>query len=108
MLRPLTKLGQALAELYAEVEVPEDIPFLGIKAGRYDVQRLIYWHFAKLFWNEAFTLEENNHVNFDWYHPRYAHRQTEEEVRHWCEEAGLSIIHFDVQESGFTVRAIKG
>jgi arsenite methyltransferase len=107
MLRPLTKLGQSLAELKAEVEVPEDIPYLGIKAGRYDVQRLIYWNFAKLFWNEAFAFEENNHINFDWYHPRYAHRQTEDEVRRWCAECGLSIIHFDVQESGFTVRAIK-
>jgi arsenite methyltransferase len=107
MLRPLTRLGQALAELHAEVEVPEDIPYLGIKAGRCDVQRLIYWHFAKLFWNEAFSFELNNHVNFDWYHPRYAHRHIEEEIRRWCNEAGLSVIHFDVQESGFTVRAIK-
>jgi len=108
VLRPLTKLGQALAELHAEVEVPEDIPYLGIKAGRYDVQRLIYWNFAKLFWNEGRTFEENNVVNFDWYHPRYAHRHTEDEVRRWCDEAGLSIVHFDVQESGFTVRAVKG
>jgi SAM-dependent methyltransferase len=107
-LRPLTKLGQALARLRTEVEVPEDIPCLGIRAGRYDIQRLIYWHFSKLFWNEGFTFEENNHVNFDWYHPRYGHRQTEEEVRRWCREAGLSIFHFDEQESGFTVRAIKG
>jgi ubiquinone/menaquinone biosynthesis C-methylase UbiE len=106
-LHPLTKLGQALAELRTEVEVLEDIPYLGIKAGRYDIQRLIYWHFAKLFWNEAFTFEENHHVNFDWYHPKYAHRQTEEEVRRWCGEANLSIFHFDAQESGFTVRAIK-
>jgi len=107
MLRPLTKLGQALAELKKEIEIPEDIPYLGIKAGRYDIQRLIYWHFAKLFWNEEFTFEENHHVNFDWYHPKYAHRQAEEEVRRWCHESGLSIIHFDVQDSGFTVRAIK-
>jgi arsenite methyltransferase len=107
-LRPLTKLGQTLSELRTEVEVLEDIPYLGIKAGRYDIQRLVYWHFAKLFWNEAFTFEENNHVNFDWYHPKYAHRQTEEEVRRWCGEAGLSIFHFDIQESGFTVRAIRG
>jgi SAM-dependent methyltransferase len=106
-LRPLTRLAQALAELHAEVEVPEDIPDLGIKAGRYDVQRLLYWHFAKVFWNEDLSFEENTHVNFDWYHPRYAHRQTEEEVRRWCTEAGLGIVHFDVQESGFTVRAIK-
>lgn len=108
LLRPLTRLGQALAELKTAVDVPEDIPYLGIKAGRYDVQRLIYWHFAKLFWNEALTFEENNHVNFDWYHPRYAHRQTEEDIRRWCAEGGLRITHLDAQESGFTVRASKG
>jgi len=107
LLRPLTKLGEALAELHAEVEVPEDVPYLGIKAGRYDVQRLIYWHFAKLFWNEGRTFKENNSVNFDWYHPRYAHRQSEEQIRRWCDEAGLFIVHFDCQESGFTVRAIR-
>jgi SAM-dependent methyltransferase len=104
MLRPLTRLGQALAELRAEVEVPEDIPYLGLKAGRYDVQRLMYWHFAKLFWNTSFSLEENTHVNFDWYHPRYAHRHTEDEVRRWCDESGLTVSRFHAQESGFTVR----
>jgi len=107
-LRSLTKLGQALAELHQEVEVREDIPYLGIKAGRYDIQRLLYWSVAKMYWNDAFSFEENHHVNFDWYHPRYAHRQTEEEVRRWCDEASLSITHFDVEESGFTVRAVKG
>ena len=107
LLRPLTSLGQKLAELHCQVEVPDDIPYLGIKAGRYDIQRLIYWHFAKMFWNENLSFEENNHVNFDWYHPRYAHRQTEEEVRRWCAQAHLSITHFNVEESGFTVRAIK-
>ncbi|HYY92948.1 MAG TPA: methyltransferase domain-containing protein [Pyrinomonadaceae bacterium] len=107
MLLPLTRLGQALAELRAEVEVPEDIPYLGIKAGRHDVQRLIYWHFAKMFWNPDYPFETNHHINFDWYHPRYAHRQTEEEVRRWCGEAGLSVVHLDEQESGFTVRAVK-
>ena len=106
-LRPLTKLAQSLAELHAQVEIAEDVPLLGIKAGRYDIQRLIYWHFAKLFWNEAWADEENNHVNYDWYHPRYAHRQTEEEVRRWCAEGNVSISRFAVEESGFTVRAIK-
>jgi SAM-dependent methyltransferase len=106
-LRPLTRLGQALAELKAEVTVPEDIPYLEIKAGRYDVQRLVYWHFAKLFWRPECSFEENHHVNFDWYHPRYAHRHTREEILRWCGEAGLSTRHCDEQESGFTVRAVK-
>ena len=108
MLRPLTMLSQALAELNAEIQVPEDIPCLGIKAGRCDVQRLVYWHFAKLYWNKQFSFEENNHVNFDWYHPKYAHRQNEDQVRLWCAQAGLEIIHMDTEElSGWTVRAIR-
>ena len=81
-------MGQALAELKVEVDVPEDIPWLGIKRGRIDVQRFFYWAVAKMFWNEALGFEENHHVNFDWYHPRYAHRQTEGQVRGWCGEAG--------------------
>ncbi|HXU87959.1 MAG TPA: methyltransferase domain-containing protein [Methylomirabilota bacterium] len=107
-IRPITRLGKALADLHIDVEVSEDVPLLGIKAGRYDVQRLIYWHVAKLYWNDGFSLEENNHVNFDWYHPTYAHRHTEDEIRGWCKGAGLTIQHFDAQESGYTVRAIKG
>jgi SAM-dependent methyltransferase len=106
-LRPLTALGRALSELHAEVDVPEDIPYLGIAAGRYDVQRLVYWHFAKLFWNESLSFDENNHVNFDWYHPRYSHRQTEDDLRRWCRDNDLEITRFDAQESGFTVRAVK-
>jgi SAM-dependent methyltransferase len=107
LMRPLTELGRVLAELDTEVFVPESIPYLGIKAGRQDIQRLIYWNFAKVFWDDSRTFEENVAVNFDWYHPKYAHRQTEDEVRHWCYESDLSIVHFDAEDSGFTVRAVK-
>jgi arsenite methyltransferase len=107
-LKPLTALGRALAELRASIDVPEDVPYLGIRAGRHDVQRLIYWHVAKMFWNPELGFDENNHVNFDWYHPRYAHRHEEPEVRGWCADAGLRVTHFDVtNESGFTVRAVR-
>jgi len=105
-LRPLTRLGQALAELNVEIDVPEDVPLLGIEAGRQDVQRLIYWNFAKLFWNPAWSFEENLHINFDWYHPTYAHRHTEEEIRGWCEAAGLDVIRLHDQEpAAWTIRA---
>jgi SAM-dependent methyltransferase len=106
-LRPLTRLAQALAEAKVEIEVPEDVPILGIAAGTHNVQRLVYWHFAKLFWNERLPFETNVHVNFDWYHPTYAHRQTEDEVRGWCADAGFTITHLDAGESGFTVRATR-
>lgn len=106
-MRPLTKLARNLAALKVEVEVEEDVPELGIKAGRLDVQRLIYWNFAKLFWNDAFDFEENVHINYDWYRPAYAHRQSAEEIKTWCDDAGLDIVRLHEQESGYTIRAMK-
>lgn len=104
-LEPLTKLGIALGELGVEVEVPDDVEILGIPAGRYDVQRLFYWHVAKAFHHPDLTIEEMNHINYDWYTPANAHRQTPEEVRSWCEEAGLEVEHERVEEAGITVTA---
>lgn len=104
-MRPLTKLAQALAELGVEVDVPEDVPLFGIRAGRHDMQRLLYWHFAKLFWSPSLSFDENLHINFDWYHPRYAHRHTEEELRSWTAAASLEVVRLHEDESGFTVRA---
>ncbi len=106
-MRSLTALAKKLSDLHAEIDIEEDIPLLGIKAGKQDVQRLIYWNFAKLYWNDAASFEENAHVNFDWYRPRYAHRQTEAEVRAWCDAAGLNITRFHEQPSGFSVVAGK-
>ena len=106
-MRSLTDLGRALADTRATVDVKVDVPLLGIKAGKQDVQRLIYWNVAKLFWNESLAFEENVHINFDWYRPRYAHRQTEQQVREWCEEARLTIRRLHDSEAGYTVQAVK-
>lgn len=107
-MRPLTALARALADLHASVEVPEDVPLLGIKAGTYDAQRLIYWHFAKLFWNDEMGFEGSQAVNFDWYHPPDAHRHSLDEIRAWCSRLDLDITYSHAQESGYTIRATKG
>jgi len=103
----ITKLGKSLSELNVEISVPEDIPLLQIEAGKYDLQRFIYWNVLKCFWNPDFDFNANVMVNFDWYHPKDAHRHTPEEVRKWFDDAGLEIIHFDVSLSGTSVRAKK-
>ena len=97
-LRPLTRLGQALAELETEVEVPEDVELLGIPKGvlRRPAARLLALREAVL--EPDMTFEENNHVNFDWYHPRYAHRHTEDEVRGWFD--GLRARSREVRRAG--------
>ena len=75
-LLPLTKLGASLGELGLEINVPEDISLLGIPAGPIDLQRLFYWHIFKAYYRPDWSLEEMNHVNFDWYAPKNSHRQT--------------------------------
>jgi hypothetical protein len=46
-----------------------------------------------------------NHINFDWFAPRYSQRQSPEEVRAWCEKAGLRIERMKVEDAGITVVA---
>lgn len=106
-MMPLTKLGKLLGDLNIEIDVPEPIDLLEIPAGRINLQRLIYWHVFKAFHHERWSLDELNHINLDWYAPANAHRQTPEEVRDWCAEAGLAIEREHLQESGITVVARK-
>ena len=104
-LEPLTRLGVALGQLNATIDIPEPVELLGIPRGRIDVQRLFYWHVAKMFYHPDLSVEEMNHINFDWYAPVNAHRQTPEEVRRWCEEVGLRVEREVVEEAGITVIA---
>lgn len=106
-MEPLTRLGILLGDLNAEIDIPEPIELLDIPAGRISVQRLFYWHVAKMFYHPDMTFDEMNHINYDWYAPANAARQTPEEVRQWCAELGLEIEREVVEEAGITVIARK-
>jgi arsenite methyltransferase len=106
-IEPLTRLGIALGEIKQEIDIPEPIEVLGIPAGRIDVQRLFYQHVCKVFYDPDLTFDEMNHINLDWFAPANAHRQSPEEVRDWCQAAGLKIEHEHLQESGITIIARK-
>lgn len=104
-MEPLTRLGIELGRLNATIEIPEAIDLLGIPAGKSDLQRFFYWHVAKAFYRPDMTFEEMNHINFDWYAPRNAHRHTVEEVRAWCAAEQLEVLRERVEEAGITVVA---
>ena len=106
-LEPLTKLGKALGELNCKINIPEDIDLLGIKAGEMDVQRFFYYHVCKAYYRKEFSVDEMNHINFDWFRPLNCHRHTEEEVRQWCESEGLEVERMHVEPSGITTIARK-
>lgn len=106
-LKPLSELGKSLGELNTEITVNADIDFLGIKKGEYNLQRFFYWFICKAFYNPEYSLEEMNHINFDWFRPLNCHRHTPEEIKQWCELEGLEIESLDVQEAGISLVATK-
>jgi ubiquinone/menaquinone biosynthesis C-methylase UbiE len=106
-MMPLSKLGKILGDLNIQITIPDPIEVLDIPAGPIDLQRLFYWHVFKAFYKPEMTLDEMNHLNFDWYAPKNAHRQTVEQVRTWCGECGLSIEHERVEDAGISIIAKK-
>jgi len=70
-----------------------------------NLQRLFYYDIAKAYYDPDMTFGEMHHINFDWYAPKHAFRQTEEEVRRWCDEAGLDVEHEHIHRSGITIIA---
>lgn len=87
-----------------KVKVPEDISILNLNAGEYDLQRFFFYNIFKCFWNNDLTYKQNVITNFDWYHPNFSHRHTKDEIRSWCNEAGLEIEKINIIESGIAIR----
>lgn len=105
--KAITKLGQCLSDLDVEFEVPEDIPILDIKAGRYNLQRFFYWNVLKCFWNSEHGFNYSMLNNFDWYHPIIAWRYTPQEFRQWFLDHRIEIISEIVTESGISIHGRK-
>jgi len=105
--KDMSILGKNLLKINKKISIPKDIPLLGIKKGTYDIQRFIYWHFLKCFWDPSNNLERSIGVNFDWYSPKFAFRHTPKEVKKWFKESRVKISHFKEIESGISVTGKK-
>jgi arsenite methyltransferase len=81
-----------------------------VPAGKIDLQRLFYWHIAKAYYRREMIFDEMNHINYDWYAPANAARQTPEEVRSCCTEFRLEVEREEVQDAVVTIvaRRIRG
>jgi len=104
-LKPLTKLGITLGELECRIEVSDPIPFLGVEAGNFNLQRFFYWNICKAYYRPELTFDEMHHINFDWFRPMNCHRHSPEEIERWCRESEMDIERLNIQESGITVVA---
>jgi SAM-dependent methyltransferase len=102
----ITQFGKSLSALNTKITI-SDVEVLGIEAGEYDVQRLIYHFFMKCFWSADFDDHDNDVINYDWYHPHTATRHSLREVRGWFQESNLTITHEHVDAYGITMRGKK-
>jgi SAM-dependent methyltransferase len=101
----LTELGKRLSALEVSFEAP-DIPLLGIRGGRMDVQRFIYWNFLKCFWNEDLGHETSVMTNFDWYSPSNARRFSRDEVLAIVAANGMKPLSFHEEEACYSGRFV--
>ena len=106
-LEPLTLLGKTLGDLNIEIDIPADIPYLEIKQGKVNLQLFVYWHIMKMYYRQEFSIDEMNHINYDWYRPLNCYRHTPEEIEKFCIDSGLNIERMKTEEAGITVIARK-
>ncbi len=106
MAEQVTELGRRLDALQVEIDVPA-IPALGIPAGRMSVQRFIYWHFMKCFWNEELGRDTSIATNFDWYSPSQARRFSKSEVMELVESNGFRSLTFHQEQACFSGRFVR-
>lgn len=102
----LTRLGRTLCELGIEIDVP-DMPAIGIRGGKMDLQRFVYWNFIKCFWNPEHGFDASKVVNFDWYAPSTAFRFTLEEFTGMLDGAGFFPDFLHSEEACHTGRFYK-
>lgn len=102
----LTILGKNLSDLNVEFDCP-DIPALGIKGGKYDIQRFIYWNFLKCFWRDDWGFEMSKSTNFDWYAPSNAKRYSKEEFLEMASDANMEAIYLHEEEACYSGRFVR-
>lgn len=103
----IADLGRELSGVNKTITIRKPIVPLGIPAGVYPVQRFVYWFMLKCFYDSDSDgdLTTSTLENYDWYRPKYAWRQTREEVESWL-RALPDVETFEVNEveAGFAVK----
>jgi hypothetical protein len=81
LARQFSILGRDLQACGATIEITENLPFLGIKAGTYPMaSSTIISSSAGTMTISDWSDWSSDTVNFDWYHPPYAYRYTLGEI----------------------------
>jgi ubiquinone/menaquinone biosynthesis C-methylase UbiE len=106
-VKPLTKLGIALGQIKEEIDIPEDIPFLDIKKGKYNLQRFFYYHIMKLFYNPELPFQRHVVNNWNAYYPKHVLFLPAAEIRSFFEDLGFRFEIWNEEGNGVALIAVK-
>lgn len=99
--KQLTLLGKELSKINKTIAIPH-IPLLGIKKGKYSIQRFLYWNFLKCFWNNELGNHTSSIINFDWYSPKNAFRYDETEIKSFLKQCNFKIEFFNIEPNCYS------
>ena len=83
-------MGKSMGD--AEIEINDDVTFLGLERGKYRLQTLLYDHFLKCYSVEGESDRQRIHQLFDWFNPHYYHQTSRsqlESILGRCEDANI-------------------
>jgi arsenite methyltransferase len=106
-IKPLTELGIALGQIKEEIDIPEDIPYLEIKKGKYNVQRFFYYHIMKLFYNPELPFQRHAVNNWNAYYPKHVLFLPPAEIRSFFEQLGFRFEIWNEEGNGVSLIAVK-
>jgi arsenite methyltransferase len=106
-VKPLTKLGIALGQIKEELDVPEDIPFLEIKKGKYNLQRFFYYHIMKLFYNPDLAFQRHVVNNWNAYYPKHVQFLPPAQIRSFFEQLGFRFEIWNEEGNGISLIAVR-
>ena len=101
-MESLTTLGMELSKVKTKIKI-DAVPILGLEAGEYTPQEIMYYGVIKCFWNDAFSFEVNNMNNYDWFAPEYAVRFSEEDVKKMMSDIGANYKLNDANRNGISI-----
>jgi arsenite methyltransferase len=106
-VKPLTKLGIALGQIKDELDIPEDIPYLEIKKGKYNLQRFFYYHIMKLFYNPELPFQRHVVNNWNAYYPKHVQFLPPAQIRSFFEQLGFRFEIWNEEGNGISLIAVK-
>ena len=84
-----------------EIEINDDVAFLGLEKGKHRLQTLLYDHFIKCYSVEGESRRRQIQQLFDWFNPHYYHQTNRVELESMLDRCeGINVLDIVTKTNG--------